>query len=138
MFCSNCGNPLDPNTGVCTACGLQHAIPEQPKVAPQQPVYTQPAKAEITEKELPEKFRPMGAWSYFWLRVLFGVPVVGFIFLIIFSFNDGNRNRRNFARSQWCALLIVGILAIIVTVILVAAGVSFAELTRNASRSYYY
>ncbi len=150
MYCSNCSSPLDPNTGICTACGLQHAMPEQPKAAPQQPAYSQPpvvpqqpvytqsARTEMTEDELPEKFRPLGAWSYFWLSVLFSVPVVGFIFLIIFSFNDGNRNRRSFARSYWCALLIVGIFAIIAAIILVVAGVSFAELLRSGSSSYYY
>ena len=40
-------------------------------------------KDEISK--LPEKYRPLGAWSYFGLSLLFSVPVVGFIFLIIFS-----------------------------------------------------
>ena len=118
MFCSNCGNPVDPNTGVCANCNTQ------------QTVNPQPVRAEITEKDLPEKFRPMGAWSYFWLNVLYAVPVVGFIFLIIFSFNDGNRNRRSFTRSFWCAYLILGILVAVIVGIAVAAGVSYTELAR--------
>ncbi len=121
MFCSNCGNPIDPTTGVCTNCNAQPAVNPQP------------VRTEITEKDLPEKFQPLGAWSYFWLNILFGVPVVGFIFLLIFTFNDGNRNRRNFARSQWCMLIVVGIVSIIVAAIAIAAGVSFAEITRSSA-----
>ncbi len=121
MFCSNCGNPLDPTTGVCANCNTQ------------QVVNPQPVRAEITEKDLPEKFKPLGAWSYFWLSVLFSIPVVGFIFLIIFSFNDSNRNRRSFARSQWCALLIVGILAVIIGVLLVILGVSYTDIISEAT-----
>ncbi|MBQ3183874.1 MAG: hypothetical protein IJB57_09430 [Clostridia bacterium] len=121
MFCSNCGNPIDPTTGVCANCNAQPAVNPQP------------VRTEITEKDLPEKFQPLGAWSYFWLNILFGVPVVGFIFLLIFTFNDGNRNRRNFARSQWCMLIVVGIVSIIVAAIAIAAGVSFAEITRSSA-----
>jgi len=70
-------------------------------------------------EQLPEKYRPMSAWSYFWLDILFAVPVVGFIFLIVFSFNNNNISRRNFARSFFCAFIVV---LIIFAVILVYAG----------------
>lgn len=39
-------------------------------------------KNEISR--LPEKYRPLSAWAYWGLTLLFSVPVVGFIFLIIF------------------------------------------------------
>ncbi len=133
MFCSNCGNPLDPNTGVCTACGLQHAVPQQasaPQVplTPQQPVYSHPSVSQITEDNIPEKYSPLKAWTYFWLKVLFGVPIVGLIFLIIFTFNDSNINRRNFARSQWCALIILAIVIAIFAVIFAVSGASLFAL----------
>ncbi len=120
MFCTNCGNPVDPTTGVCAGCNAQYTVNPQP------------VRAEITEKDLPEKFKPMGAWSYFWLRVLFGVPVVGFIFLIIFSISDANRNRRSFARSQWCSLILVAIVAAIVSAIVAFLGVSYADVISEA------
>lgn len=47
----------------------------------------------------PDVFKPLSPWAYFGLSILFSLPVVGFIFLIIFSVSDANINRRNFARS---------------------------------------
>ena len=65
----------------------------------------------------PAQFKPLSAWKYFWLDVLFSIPVVGFVFLIVFTFSRGNINRRSFARSYWCkailALIICGVLALI-------------------------
>lgn len=63
----------------------------------------------IRERDLPERFKPLGAWSYFWLSVLYNIPIVGFIFLIIFSFSD-NINKRNFTRSFWIPFFLVLIL----------------------------
>lgn len=54
----------------------------------------------------PDVFKPLSPWAYFGLSILFSLPVVGFIFLIIFSVSDANINRRNFARSYWCIYVI--------------------------------
>lgn len=73
-------------------------------------------KNEISR--LPEKYRPLSAWAYWGLTLLFSVPVVGFIFLIIFALNGSNINRRSFARSYFCVL----ILAAIIIAVLFATG----------------
>ncbi len=73
----------------------------------------------ITQDMLPEKYRPLGMWAYFGYTLLFSIPTIGFIFLIIYSFSDRNINRRNFARSYFCVL----ILAVIIVAILAVAGV---------------
>jgi len=54
----------------------------------------------------PEQFKPLTMWNYFFLQILYGVPVVGIIFLIIHAISNGNINRRNFARSYFCVLVI--------------------------------
>lgn len=69
---------------------------------------------------LPEKYRPMTAWAYFGYQLLFSIPLVGLILLLVFAFNGGNINRRNFARSYFCFLVIV---VAIVATILGATGV---------------
>ncbi|MDE7167254.1 MAG: ABC transporter permease [Clostridia bacterium] len=66
---------------------------------------------------LPTKYRPMGAWSYFGYQILFSIPLIGFIALLVCAFSDTNINRRSFARSYFCVLII----AIIIAVILVVA-----------------
>ena len=63
-------------------------------------------KAEIGQ--LPEKYRPLGAWAYFGYNLLFAIPLIGFIFLLIFSFDNNHLVRRSYARSFFCMLLILG------------------------------
>ncbi len=75
------------------------------------------------------KYAPLSAWAYFGLSILFSIPIVGFIFLIVYSVSDANINRRNFARSYWCALLIFAIVAVIAVVVMLIAGGSFADIT---------
>lgn len=131
MFCTYCGAKIEDTAQVCSNCGAATHV-EQPAAAPVPPVppvtYVAPV-VSAPAPSLPAENRPLGAWTYFWLQVLFAVPVVGFVFLIVFSCSDANINRRNFARSHWCALL-VGV--IILAIFLVAAfvlGVSLESLS---------
>lgn len=58
------------------------------------------------EQKYTEQYRPLSPWAYFGLNILFSIPVVGFVFLIVYSFSKGNINRRNYARSFWCTALL--------------------------------
>ena len=49
--------------------------------------------------------------------------LMAIICLIIFSFSDDNINRRNFARSYWCALILCLIICAILVIIALATGV---------------
>ena len=60
----------------------------------------------MEHKEYTERYRPLSPWAYVGLTVLFSIPVVGLVFLIVYSINGSNINRRNYARSYWCTLLI--------------------------------
>ena len=68
---------------------------------------------------LPMKYRPLSAWAYFGYTIVFQLPLIGFILLVIFALDSSNINRRSFARSYFCGLLIV---IILVAVIILAAG----------------
>lgn len=143
MICKKCGTEFANNAAFCPVCGAPVEVESAPVVeetvtaqsAPQQPyyqatVYQQPpvqnAYRPMTEEDLPEEYRPLGAWAYFGLQLLFAIPIVGFIFLIVFSFNGSNVNRRSFARSYWCAYLIFGIALLVYLIIaLAAAGAMF-------------
>lgn len=72
---------------------------------------------------LPDEYRPLSPWAYFGYGVLFSVPVIGLIFLIVFSFSNKNINRRNYARSYFCIYAVI----IIILVICCIAGASFYE-----------
>lgn len=82
----------------------------------------------MEQQQLPEQYRPLSPWSYFGLSILFTVPVVGFIFLLVFTFNNNNINRRNFARSYWCGVLIAVCIAILLIIFALITGIDFNQL----------
>jgi len=68
-------------------------------------------------QNIPNEYKPLSPWAYFGYNILFAIPIVGFILLIIFSFNNDNINRRNFARSYFCIYLIIVIILVLSVVI---------------------
>lgn len=135
MFCKHCGAQQEENVKFCTVCGqpLEQPAPAAPQSAVQpQPVPTTPQySAPTSYPNIPPEYTPLGAWAYFGLSILFSIPIVGFIFLIVFSCNGSNINRRNFARSYWCALVLVAIFAVIVFLLAAVTGGA-------ASYNYHY
>ncbi len=139
VFCPNCGANLSQNQ---PKAAPQPDTPVQQEPVQQTPVYqtpqyqpvqqTPPAyqpqpiviqqQREITQEELPEKFRPLSAWAYVGYSLLFAIPIVGFVFLIIFSCSSANINRRSYARSYWCYLILSLIIIGTAMIILAATG----------------
>lgn len=72
----------------------------------------------------PEEFRPLSPWAYFGYSILFSIPFIGLILNLVFCFSDGNTNCKNFARSFWCAYLLIAIIVIVAIVAAVALGLS--------------
>ena len=151
MFCSNCGKQLPDKARFCDACGspvrepVQAAAPapepvpvKTPEPAPE-PVRIPAPEPEHVDEPLftpepdpvvPEENRPLGPWAYFGYSILFSIPVVGFICLIVLSLSDTNINRRNYARSFWCGLIIGLILFAVIFVIVIATGSLSTLLTQ--------
>ena len=78
-----------------------------------------------------ERFRPMSPWGYFGYSLLFSIPLIGLVLLIVFSLNNENINRRNYARSFFIGVLIAAIILLILTL----TG-AFASLSILSSPSY--
>ena len=68
---------------------------------------------------VPQELQPLSPWKYFWLSVLYSIPVIGLICLIIHSISSANINRKNFALSHFCILVLI---AIVIGVILLISG----------------
>lgn len=68
---------------------------------------------------IPAEYEPISMWGYFGYEFLFAIPVVGWIICISFAFMAHNVNLRNFARSQFCYLIIY----IIIICVLAGLGV---------------
>lgn len=77
----------------------------------------------------PYQYEPLSPWAYVGYTILFMIPVVGLVFLLVFTFSSGNINRRCYARSYWAALL----LGVIVIAVLTATGV-FSGLAALSSQ----
>ena len=108
MNCPNCGDPVETGEVFCKNCGAQ--LTNTAVAAPKQPEAPAPIR-------IPSQYKPLGCWGYVGYSLLFSIPIVGFICLLVFSFNDSNLNRRSYARSYWCALLLAFIIAIALVVI---------------------
>ena len=124
MVCKNCGSQVSDNAPVCLHCGtiLKIPVPPIPNI-PTPPIPTPPIPGNPLQQtsDVPSEYRPMSPWAFFWLKVLFCVPIIGFIFLMIFTFDGSNLSRRNFARSYWCGLLIALIILLVFVVIAIVA-----------------
>ncbi len=68
------------------------------------------------EPNLQNEYKPLSPWAYWGLSILYTIPIVGFIFMIVFSISKANINRRNFTRSYWCWYILVGIAVLILAV----------------------
>jgi len=103
-FCGNCGAPL-PAAGTQDASGA--ATQQADRSA-------QTGAAGKKHPEIPAEYKPISAWGYFGYNLLFVIPIVGTIFLIVYALGGtGNKNLKNFARSQFIWLIIVIIIAVI-------------------------
>ena len=107
MNCPCCGVPVQKGAAFCPSCSTNMNISGS---VPQR------------SAAIPASYKPISPWGYIGYSLLFALPIVGFICLIIYSFNGNNINRRNFARSYFCALLIVLILFIAAFALAAATG----------------
>ena len=111
-YCSNCGAKV---TGAyCSNCGN--------KIGENDNKIVQVNSSNNNNRPYAPEYKPISAWGYFGYSLLFSLPIAGLVLLIVFSFNDENINRRNYARSYWCALLVGLIISIVLIGILISAG----------------
>ena len=108
--CPVCGYELQDTDKFCNSCGtpIEEAAQAAPTVAynvvPQQPVY---AYVPVVNNEPKTPPAGLGVGSFFGLDLLFGIPFIGFIFVIVMSFAPQNKTLKNFARSRLLRYIIV-------------------------------
>lgn len=91
-----------------------------------------------TTPNIPNEYKPLSPWAYVGYNLLFSLPLVGFIMMIVFAFDSSNINRRNYARSFFCAMLIGLIITIVILILLFAFGfTAFNSVTTSASPSVF-
>lgn len=79
----------------------------------------------LNNQNIPEEYKPISMWGYFGYELLFSIPCVGIILLLVFAFGGTkNINLKNFARSYFCFIIILGAI-----IALIAAFGGFAAFT---------
>lgn len=87
MICSNCNYSCRNNDEYCPNCG--NKLNNQYNF------------------NIPKEYTPISALGYFGYQILFSIPILGFIFLLIFALGGTeNINLRNFSRSYFCFIFI--------------------------------
>ena len=72
----------------------------------------------MDDKNIPYEYKPISMWGYFGYEILFSIPVIGFIFLLVYSLGGTkNVNLKNFARSYFCFLILAIIFFVIFFII---------------------
>lgn len=81
----------------------------------------------MTKYDVSPEYRPISAWGYIGYTLLFCIPIVGLVLLVVFSLSSTNYNRRNYARSYLCALL--------VCVVLIVGAIAARSLNPDVGRA---
>jgi hypothetical protein len=91
---------------------------EEPLVKTSKPEI-QPGYAYYDEPPADSKYALVPAKSFFWLYIVFSVPIIGWFICIVMALGGcRNRNKRNFARAVFMLYLLFVLLACIATVIM--------------------
>lgn len=89
-------------------------------------------KAEVKPTEPTGKYAVASTSSFFWLTLLFSIPVIGFICSMIFGFTTENLNKKHYARSVmlWniAAIAAALICAVIGLVICLFLGITVSDI----------
>jgi len=128
-FCTKCGGKLKEGADFCTKCGnkLGVEVPAAERiVAPAAPVA--PAAEAPPAKD--NRNAVLGTWAYIGVTILFSIPVIGFIFSIIWACSGSvNLNLRNVSRAYLILLAIgVGFAMVFFSLILFVGAAFFAAL----------
>lgn len=67
----------------------------------------------IMSYNVPDELQPMSPWKYFFLDILYAIPLIGFIFLVCHAIGSHNINKRNHARSKFCIFVILLVILVI-------------------------
>ena len=97
--------------------------------------YTETPQNENRGGAIPEEYKPISSWGYIGYNILFSIPLVGLILLIVFSFSKENINRRNYARSFFCTMLVS--IIIVVPIIILSGFVMFSGTSSTVSEASF-
>ena len=147
-FCTECGAKLKDGAAFCSECGAKVPAGKQPGAAPETPPQTQAQHAAAEQQtyqprqtytvpvSTPPAVQPVSTAYYFWMMLLFAIPVVGLIVCLVTAFSGDDTSRKNFSRAVLIWILVAIVLSIIVAIAIAAVGGSIMNILFNSYRYY--
>ena len=136
-FCTECGAPLKEGATFCSACGAKAPAEKKPEAAPETPAAPQPVyQTQQTYTPSAPAAQPVSTAYYFWMMLLFAVPVIGLIVCLVTAFSGEDASRKNFSRAVLIWILVAIVLSIIVAIAIAAVGGSIMNILFNIYRYY--
>ena len=134
-FCTECGAPLKEGATFCSACGAKAPAEKKPEAAPETPAAPQPVyQTQQTYTPSAPAAQPVSTAYYFWMMLLFAIPVVGLIVCLVTAFSGEDASRKNFSRAVLIWILVAIVLSIIVAIAIAAVGGSIMNILFNSYR----
>lgn len=139
MYCSHCGTLLEEGTRFCQECGIAVDDSQNTEIQRdegyqlseyrnrdsiaqrQSQLFQQKPPLVPTFTGIPIRnydpgldYNPVGMWGYFFYTILLNIPVVGWIFMIVFAVGvTKNINLRNYSRAWLCGYAVALIFIIL-------------------------
>ena len=136
-FCTECGAPLKEGATFCSACGAKAPAEKKPEAAPETPAAPQPVyQTQQTYTPSAPAAQPVSTAYYFWMMLLFAIPVIGLIVCLVTAFSGEDASRKNFSRAVLIWILVAIVLSIIVAIAIAAVGGSIMNILFNSYRYY--
>lgn len=125
------GAPAAPAPAPAPAQSQYQQTQPQYQQAQPQPQYQQAQPQYTVVTAAPEPDQTVSTARFFWFRILFVIPFVGFILSIIMSFAPRNVNFKHFARS-YMIMYFIGIgLVLVGLIIAIAGGAALSDIFRG-------
>lgn len=110
MKCPICNDEIPANCEYCPSCGRRISVNENSNTHLTE---DNTIKHNCSNVNIPSQYEPISSWGYVGYTILFSIPFIGIILLIVFALSNDNINRRNYARSYFCTILLVVIAFIV-------------------------
>lgn len=113
MFCTNCGKNIPDKSTICPVCNKEISIPKNDEIH--------------FEKNCSA---PLSTSVFFFMQIIFLIPIINIIFLIFWSFKKGvNLNQKSFSRSVliWYISKSIILLFILLTLIVLRYPISLSH-----------
>ena len=75
--------------------------------------------------------KPISAWGYVGYSILWAIPVLGWLIWLCTALFSRNQNKKNYARSYVCGVILVELIAVVSVVASLArdiVGINLAEM----------